>query len=789
MLLGFLLSYYLLFGRHVKSDKKAKRMKEIHKDLDDILRKANESGFMSQNFVEAVLPDIFQEGEEPNSGPNATNSEPVTKSKDTAADETHRGRSEESRKTTQTDSLSQKTGWKGKPHDKSTKVQKKKKTKKKRKKRKRKRTGDEPEAPQVRADAVPKGSGLKSNASNIDSSSSGANSSSPIQEATASSVESETPNVAEAVNEGKKQPDSPIDTDGEPGSRETNNSVSSELNVTSSGNAEALKPSVTGALPVEGNVGSPATEQTRTQEATTHAHRKISSAQKVLPPQFEGLVNMQVSEGSIPILNWHYEAIMNESTTEQIFGLGDRHDHIVVYKPLCLNTESEKGILFEGKTVCGGFNRTEEWMKKYCNVMKAATRKECLLKVQSERESKEWLERNAESIHWVPGLTVLQVLERNCGNIAHFAGRALLLQHIIENIGSYVAPPSDLSNILILPAFHTMKRFLYPQNYAYWHERFLGAVVAPEKLGIGDLGNFLYRASKRRQPNEPLVQLLHNFSIAQSTFAEKKYVCFKRVVIPGYLKGRFFVNDVDYPSSQPSLQSEDNDGPSIPRDSLRMRERMSVVVDQTSELRNLEKGVIFIDRQGKRRIFDEAKKEGIVKAFQDVASEHNYKFKVISFENMTFDEQYKAVSSAAIAIGIHGANLVNTMFMPPLAALIELFPYGFVHEMYRNGGNAGLKYFSYQMSTGIPFKGKRVYRSPEQCVRLNKNCKVHYRDSIMQVTDNDIANMAKILAEAIAWCDKRPHSPKPVTEPAKRRRLLRRLIDKAMRRGHRRSLT
>lgn len=468
---------------------------------------------------------------------------------------------------------------------------------------------------------------------------------------------------------------------------------------------------------------------------------------------FRDLEPNLLPKNQIPLLSWNYESISDPGVSEQIFGLGQKLDHVAVYKPLCIDVEKETALVFEGKYICSGFNRTVGWFVRYCSVMKDTIRKEYLLQVEKEHKPQSWLAENEGDIHWIEELTILQILEKNCGNIAHFAGRILLLQHIMENIASYSAPPRNPANILIVPTFHVMKRFLYPHNYGFWHKTMFQALIAPHKYTIGTLGNFLYRDSKPRPNNAPIVQLLKNFSVTGSAAASKKYVCFRRAIVPSYLKARFFVNDFEIPSMKPSLQSKLDGAPPVPRDSLRLRERVSALIDQKVELEGREKEIVLLDRNGPRRVFEPEGHEKALTMMKNVAEEKGYTFTVIGFHNLTFDKQYHNMKKVAIAIGIHGANLVNTIFMPPLSVLFEIFPFGFSHEMYVNGGNSGLKYMSYSMKEGKPFDGLKIFRSVDQCIKLNPKCKVHYRDATLQTNEADVAEMESILRKAIKWCD------------------------------------
>lgn len=71
--------------------------------------------------------------------------------------------------------------------------------------------------------------------------------------------------------------------------------------------------------------------------------------------------------------------------------------------------------------------------------------------------------------------------------------------------------------------------------------------------------------------------------------------------------------------------------------------------------------------------------------------------------------------------------------------------------MYEEGGGAGLKYFSYQMSTGEKFDGKVGYKTAEDCIKLNSKCKLHYRDAELKMTAADIGAIVDKVGEALDW--------------------------------------
>lgn len=713
LLLGFLSMYYFMFGKHHHYDKE---ILAIHSDVEDLLRRANDT-VLGENLVEAELPEVFREKDRQSA--TAMPSE-VAKANKVA---------------TTTYSTDQNG-----IRDSSSPL-------------KVKRTRNK--ASENNSTAEPRND-FATNEIDVKLPHTKANSSKPSMR-----HKRKTERHGSEVKEGPSNTNS-----SEPVSVvivESQASVPRSTAATPTRSSEKLQ----NVSIVDSNVSK--SQMPKSQLAALQPHNGTSADQIAKRKEehdysleFKDLGPADMPKGHVPILAWDYKAVLDPETAEQIFAFGDKLNHVGAYKPLCIEGATGDAISFSGNRICSGFNRTAGWMLHYCDVLKESLVRENLLSIRAGSTAKNWLEENKSFIHWVDGLTVLQLMEKNCGNIAHFAGRILMLHHIFDNIAAYASPPSAIENILILPTWDIMKRFLYPHNYDFWHKSVLSALVAPATFTIGTLGNFLYRERKIPYDGMPRVQLLHNFSLHGAPADETKYVCFRRVIVPGYLKGRFFADDREYPSKKPSLQSTASEAPRVPRDSLRFREKVSTLFHRTPNVSKMRKEIIFLDRNGSRRVLDGEAKLRVVQVFQRVSSEHGFSFKMVSFDRMPFKEQYETMKGASIAIGIHGANLVNTMFMPPLSVLFELFPFGFVHDMYANGGNSGLKYYKHQMQTGLPFEGPRQYRSVEQCIKLNQKCKVHFRDSALQVTSDDLKAMERTLQDAIRWCE---GLPKPSSSP------------------------
>lgn len=467
---------------------------------------------------------------------------------------------------------------------------------------------------------------------------------------------------------------------------------------------------------------------------------------------YEDLKQVQVKDGHIPILYWDTNAINNPHVPRQFFDL-THDDHVAVFKPLCVVPKTKRIITFEGKKACGGANKTRDWFQRHCAQSEQRFYREVLFKEANERpRNLKWLRKKEKDgdVRWVEGVSILQMLDKSCGNIAHFAGRVLMLNHVLRNFEAYSGPLHIVKNVVIIPTYHVMKRFIHPHNYGFYHLVFMRALLNPIMYEFGSFASFLKRAKKDTKKKKPNVFLIED--LADNN--DEKLVCFRHAIVPAYLKGRFFVDDAEYPSHRISFKANLPEAPRVPRESLDFRENLFSIMHNSPELRQRSKKIVYLDREGDRRLVRSKGKKVLFKKLARRASYHGYSFEVISFKGMNIKQQVGAVEDVSIALGVHGANLVNTMFMPPLSVLIELFPFEFKHNMYYEGGGAGLKYYSYGMSTGKHYPKLMEYLSTEECIRFSVKCKLHYRDAELTVVDNDVDNITKMVDEAVAYLER-----------------------------------
>lgn len=92
------------------------------------------------------------------------------------------------------------------------------------------------------------------------------------------------------------------------------------------------------------------------------------------------------------------------------------------------------------------------------------------------------------------------------------------------------------------------------------------------------------------------------------------------------------------------------------------------------------------------RRFNDADETWFVSLLRRKAAERAYEYRTLQpSENMTFVEQVRMFADVGVIIGIHGANLVNSIFARPFSALFEISPVD--SPCYLAGANSGLRYW------------------------------------------------------------------------------------------------
>lgn len=125
----------------------------------------------------------------------------------------------------------------------------------------------------------------------------------------------------------------------------------------------------------------------------------------------------------------------------------------------------------------------------------------------------------------------------------------------------------------------------------------------------------------------------------------------------------------------------------------------------------------------------------------DLAAKHGFEVRYVRFrKEMAFKDQVAQVRDVGLAVGLHGANMVNTMFMPAGAAMFELFPWRYVRYYYAAGLNSGLRYSYHEPENGV-----------DKHCNFDKYCFMRYRESVIYLSEVDRQRVRRRIEKALIY--------------------------------------
>lgn len=236
----------------------------------------------------------------------------------------------------------------------------------------------------------------------------------------------------------------------------------------------------------------------------------------------------------------------------------------------------------------------------------------------------------------------------------------------------------------------------------------------------------------------------------------RDFQCIKRGVILG-AEGRVdafpFLNDSDIWTEEE--QRTDTHWPTIPADSLWLRQAVFTTLrlppagifdgPGIGTFRSVPvppKRIALLERSVRsRRRLTRSGRLWFDTMINDLAGKYGFEIRLVRFSrDMSLREQIELVQDTGVAIGLHGANLVNTMFMPAGAAMFEIFPWRYVRFYYAAGANSGLRYSYHEPEAGI-----------DRHCGFDKRCFMRYRESVIYLSDTDRDSIQRRIENAIKY--------------------------------------
>ncbi|CAI7774836.1 unnamed protein product [Closterium sp. NIES-53] len=293
-----------------------------------------------------------------------------------------------------------------------------------------------------------------------------------------------------------------------------------------------------------------------------------------------------------------------------------------------------------------------------------------------------WLGSRRE-VDWRFGLTMLQRFNDSSVNLSHFAEKALTL--LLANNFTAPALLRPMVTRFMLPREELALEKMRMKGGEAVHARLLQAMiefaVTPVLSPRIHMSRHLH--DHRTLGDSPMAFGLVEFESAWNAATDDSPLCFERLLLPGVLKGQAYPS---HPTQGTYLDRH-----------LRIKlglEPPGKVEWGRDGMQGWRPRVLYITRLGAelklRRTFLPESHEALLRLMEELGLQVT----MVEMGQMTFRQQFEAIQSADIVISLHGAALTNVaLFARRTTALIEIMPYGVVHELY----------YSLSLNSGIPY--------------------------------------------------------------------------------------
>jgi hypothetical protein len=332
----------------------------------------------------------------------------------------------------------------------------------------------------------------------------------------------------------------------------------------------------------------------------------------------------------------------------------------------------------------------------------------------------------------IPGTTLISTMKPDCQNIWHFFNRAAGWWHVLQYVDELGIKNFDR---ILIEADRCVKRSRGMDD-GMWISTVTNVIFAPRKVNYSTL-TYLHNFNTIDRIKYEVAFYRENLKFSFGT----ELTCFEKLVIPAGTS--FFVSNFEDEEKMDSCSAN------APKAATNFRQAVRSSLGFTSEQKMTRK-IVYAFRKQRRRFSYESEKRFQNMLFS-LSGKHGYEVHTANFKG-SFKAQYETVHNASIMIGIHGQNLVNSMFLPCGASLIEIFPFGFWSDCYRQAGFSGVQYHSVQSSAyrKPPSILSETYNNSLEICNAHTHCRFYYRDKIgMKLTESDWTKLYQILEKVM----------------------------------------
>lgn len=360
---------------------------------------------------------------------------------------------------------------------------------------------------------------------------------------------------------------------------------------------------------------------------------------------------------------------------------------------------------------------------------------------QVEHKPTSWLEgvEKEGNVLWFEGDTVFVRMTAKCKSVTHFADRIFMLHHVLQHPERYGM--GGVSNVVVAADEDVAKKIRYSKS---WHHGLLKAIVHPNKI--------LYSHKTIRElvtsvPSAPGEMRVFVPSDIWDLAKGRLVPCFRRAAVPGSVRSQFFLSEDLFPGVV-----EPNAETSATRfhdaDVFRTMMFQSLGHDSPPKVK---KEILYLHR-ATTRTFTDSGLDTVEAKLREIAAASGFAYRFLDVAGMTFPQQIEAVAGAGVVVGIHGTQMLNTLFLPAGSSILEIFPFGFSNKLFQGGSGAGLHYAEYHLLQGEKFPQLAEFHGLENCIHVNKECRAWYQSDNRKLNFGllDAAAAGNLVQQAIA---------------------------------------
>lgn len=437
--------------------------------------------------------------------------------------------------------------------------------------------------------------------------------------------------------------------------------------------------------------------------------------------------------------------------SRRCFISGVTEDSLCVHTPFCVR---HSGIVYVAETLkCAPYSNAHGIMGTLSTRRCVETERDMEHRAEiadPEHKSQVWLNALDKDgkLQWFEGETVFLSLGGKARSVAHYSQRIFFLHHILLHPERYGM--ARVSNVVIAAEAEVARKIKFRKS---WHYGLLAAIVHPNKP--------LFKHSEMREllsqgPAPPGVIRVFVPTGLENLAKGRQVPCFRRAAIPGAIHSQYLLRQDRYPGvvthgvgpgrgDDPAVLAAHKRGKFF--DGAMLRKQIYASLDRDEP--GIRKQVVYLHR-AKGRALTVNSRERLERALREVSTELGFAYSMIDLAGKSFNEQVEALSGTAIAVGVHGMQLMSSLFMPADGALIEIFPYKFWHELYSDGCGSGLFYQSLSISKGEDHPDLEKYGGLDACVSSSKECRLWYRSDSreLELAVDDAAEVQRMVREA-----------------------------------------